>query len=91
MASAVAIGAITSSLEDRRVQSYNKSAHEIGAADNPDDAVITDDRHTLYAVCRQGLRDLCEAGLLADRDHRCRHHVACTLSTRIFPGVVTVR
>jgi hypothetical protein len=60
------------------VRRDDQSAHEIGAADDPDDAVITDDRHTLYAVCRQEPRNLSEAGLLADCDHRSRHHVACS-------------
>jgi hypothetical protein len=35
------------------VRRDEQSAHEIGAADDSDDAVITNDRHTLYAVCRQ--------------------------------------
>ena len=61
------IEAITSSLT-RLVcgRPGHQSAQEIGAADDSDDAAITDDRYALYAVFRQDPRNLAEAGLLVD-------------------------
>jgi hypothetical protein len=52
---------------------------KIGAADDTDDSPVTDHRDALYAVRGQQPRNLVDLGVLADRDDRRRHDIACSL------------
>lgn len=51
---------------------------EIGPADDADDPVVTQYRDALDAVRGQQSRDLVDFGVLADRDDRRGHNIACS-------------
>src|SRR6516164_104416 len=71
---------------NRFVQADRESAHEIGAADDPDNAAISNHRDALYAARREDLGNFSEVGLLAHRDHRRRHDGSRVVVLRAQPG-----
>lgn len=60
--------------------SLSEPAQQVRAADDADDATVTDHGDTLDAMGRQQARDFADCGFLGDRHHRRRHDLArCAL------------